>query len=121
VHLLGEVGDHRGIDCIGLGQPADGAGELAYLARVDDRHRQSRLAQSGRHDTLVAAAGFQDHKPRPQWRQPPDQGSQAIGAGRAMERGAVGSDMHVDPRLGNIDADKAVGLELTRFRGHFST
>ena len=40
MHGLGEVGDHCGIDGIGLGQPTNGAGELAHLARVDDRNRQ---------------------------------------------------------------------------------
>jgi hypothetical protein len=35
-HGLGEVGDHRG-HRVSLGQPANGAGELAHLARVDER------------------------------------------------------------------------------------
>jgi len=83
------------------------------LQTVDDRYRQPRLGQSGGgNHTLVAAAGFQDDKPRPQWPQPPDQGSQTLAVGRAMERGAVGPDMCVDPRFGTSMPIKRSACDL---------
>ena len=39
---LGEVGQDLGVERIGLGQAARGAGEVAHLARVDDHDRQRR-------------------------------------------------------------------------------
>ena len=41
---LGEMRDRRGIEAVGLGEPAGGAGEIADLARVDHRQRQLRRA-----------------------------------------------------------------------------
>ena len=38
-HRIGEMGEHPGVDRIGLGQFANGFGEVTHLARVDRHHR----------------------------------------------------------------------------------
>jgi hypothetical protein len=38
-HRLGEVGEHRSVDPVGLGELARGLGEVPDLPGVDDRHR----------------------------------------------------------------------------------
>ena len=63
---LGEVGDHGGIDRVGLGALAKRLGEGADLGRIDDDHRQPGGGQCRRHDGLEAAGGLQrdDHAAR---------------------------------------------------------
>ena len=49
------------VDRIGLGQLAQGAGKVAYLARIDHRYRQACRGQfAGRRD-FIATAGFEHH------------------------------------------------------------
>ena len=47
-------GDHRCVDGIGLGPPAEGLGEVAHLGRVHDDQGQARPGQGGRHHRLEA-------------------------------------------------------------------
>ena len=62
-HRLGKGRDHRGIDPIGLGQPAGRAGEVADLARIDHRDPMPQLRQQGR-DLVLQAAGGLEHDQR---------------------------------------------------------
>lgn len=111
-HGLGEMRDHRGVDRVGLGQLADRFGELADLARVDDRHREAGLRQGHRDQAFVAAAGLHDDQNRRQRHKPPDQLAQPFAIAAAAERGTVGPDMHIHPRLRHVDADNAFGNRL---------
>jgi hypothetical protein len=52
------MSDRRGVDRIGLGQLAGGAGEIADLARIDHRQRQAGRGHRAGHDRLVAAGGL---------------------------------------------------------------
>ena len=104
-HGLGEVGEHRGVDRIGLGQPADGAGELAHLTRIDDGHRQTGFDERGGNHALITAARL-EHAGRRQRLQALDQYAQAFGVRRAAKRSAIRSDMHIDPRLRHIGAPR---------------
>src|SRR5215471_21264242 len=57
---LAEVGDHAGIDRVGLGALADGFGEGADLRRVGDRNRQAGPGEGRNYDRLEAAGGLED-------------------------------------------------------------
>ncbi len=106
---IGEMGDDAGIDGVGLGEPADRAGEFAHLTWVDDGDRQAGLGQRRGDDALIAAARLHGDELRPQRLQAARQVGQAVGVGRADEPGAVRANMHVDPALGDVDADETVG------------
>jgi hypothetical protein len=57
---LAEVGDHSGIDRVGLGALADGLGEGADPRRVGDRNRQAGPSEGCNYDGLEAAGGLED-------------------------------------------------------------
>src|SRR5215207_3546750 len=44
-HRLGEVGEYRGVDPVGLGELARGLSEIPNLPGVDDRHRHPRESE----------------------------------------------------------------------------
>jgi len=52
---LAEVGDHLGIDRVGLDALTDGFGEGADLRRVGDRYRQAGPGDGRNHHGLEAA------------------------------------------------------------------
>jgi hypothetical protein len=57
----GEASEDEGVYSVGLGEPADGLGELvASLARVHDGHRDPGRSDGGCGQTLVASGGLQD-------------------------------------------------------------
>jgi hypothetical protein len=114
---LGEVGDHRGgnpsrqaamgpgIQRIGLGEPAGGAGEGADLARIDHRQRQPGRGQ-GPGDHRFAAAGGLQHDQARLAAQLGQQALQPGGVATGRDPLALGAQMHLEPALGNVDADK---------------
>jgi len=55
---LGEPGDEAGVDGVGFFVPADALSEAAYLARVEDGHRQAVGREQREGLLLVAAGGF---------------------------------------------------------------
>jgi hypothetical protein len=71
---LREAGDRLGIDTVGLGQPAGGAGEVAHLARVDHRDRQPGGGELGGEAGLQAARGLEHDQRRAKPDQVLDQG-----------------------------------------------
>ncbi len=103
------MGDDRGIDRVGLGEAAERLGELADLARIDDRHRQAGLGQGHRDVSLIAAARLQDDENRHQQTHPLRQLGEVLTIGAATERLTIGSNVDVDPGLRYVDADKALG------------
>ena len=62
LHPLPEEGQHLRIQGIGLGQLAGGAGEVAHLQRVDDRHRQPGRLQRRHGRRLIAPRRLQHHQ-----------------------------------------------------------
>ena len=56
---FGEQRDGLGVEPVGLGEPPRGAGEVADLARVDDRERQARAGDRRGDGELEAARGLQ--------------------------------------------------------------
>ena len=68
-HLGGEAGQPAGIEAVGRGEDAEGAGDGVGLAGIDAHHRQAGRGQGRHHEPLIAAAGFQhDRVGRRAWR-----------------------------------------------------
>jgi hypothetical protein len=94
-----------GIERIGLGELAGGAGEVAELARIDHRQRQAGCGQ-GTGDHRFVAAGGRQHD---QARLAAQLGQQALQPGRVAagrEALALGAQRHLEPVLGKVDADE---------------
>ena len=70
---LGEQGDGRGIEAVGLGEPAGGPREIADLPGIDDHQRQAGAGQRRRHGDLEAAGRFQHDQRRPERGEPGDE------------------------------------------------
>ena len=101
----GKVGDHRGVDRVGLGAPAERAGEVAHLRRVDHHDRQPGRTECGRHHALVAARGLQRHKLRRERSQAFDQGIQPGRVAADRKRLARRMAGNVEAILGYVDTD----------------
>jgi hypothetical protein len=111
-HGLGEVGDHCRVDRVGLGQPANSPGELTHLARIDDGDRQPGFGERGGNHAFIAATRLEHHQTGRQRLQSRDQCAQTFRVGGAAKRRALRSDMHIDPRLRYVNANKAIGPGL---------
>jgi hypothetical protein len=106
---LGEVGQDRGIERVGLGQPADAFGVAARLAGVDDGGREARGGEGGHDRDLVAAGGLQDEGGRLQLPEPAHQlGDAGLVVGHP-EGQAEGPGMDVEVVLGDVDASPESG------------
>jgi hypothetical protein len=57
-----EEGKDLGVNGVRLGQPAQGSGEIAHLARIDDGHTETGAGQRGRDSKLEAARRFEDYR-----------------------------------------------------------
>ena len=105
-HGFGEMGDDLCIECIRLGKSSDGPCEVPDLTRIDDREREVGRSQGARHDRFIAAGRLKNDQAGRQPREPLDE---------PCETGVITPDhktltarpqMHIQPILGNIDADK---------------
>jgi hypothetical protein len=99
---LGEAGDRRRVQPVGLRQPARGAGEGAHLARVDDRHRQA----GGGEADLHAAGGLEHHQCWRERDEAPDQRRHAPLVVAEAEALAGGAEVDLEVVLGDVDADE---------------
>ena len=100
------MGDHLGVDLIGLGQLTQGLGKISNKTGVHQHCRQVLLGQGEHQGSLVAAGGFQDHQFRVQFQKTADQRENAsfiIGQGEKLSRG---TDSNVQLPFGNINANK---------------
>ena len=79
------MGDDRGVDRVGLRQPANRAGELTHLARVDDCHRQAGFNQRGGNHAFIAAASLVHNQARRQRLQSLNQRAQTFRARRTAK------------------------------------
>jgi len=105
VNDVGKVRQHLRIQHVRLGQLAEGAREVPYLARIDHRHRQSRRSQSGDRWPLPAAGGFQHDQLGRKRLQAPDPLLEAGGVGGRAPLLAAGADRNIQLGLGDIDAN----------------
>ncbi|HEV2108197.1 MAG TPA: hypothetical protein VGR16_08045, partial [Thermomicrobiales bacterium] len=64
VHCRREVVQDPGVEAVGLGQAAGGAGAVADLPWVDHGAGDRGDPQRGGGGVLMAAGGFQDDQPR---------------------------------------------------------
>ena len=113
-HRLGEAGDRRGVEAVGLGQLAGGTGEVPHLARVDDRHRQTGRGEFGGDTGLQTTRGLQADQRRAEPGQALDQGRKgAVVVGNDPVL-AGGADEDVEPVLGDVDADEGAGWRWSR-------
>ena len=103
---FGEAGDGLGIEPIGLGEPAGGAGEVPDLAGIDHGQRQLCGAERGGHRHLEAAGRFEHHQLWRDRRQALDQSGET-GTIPADREGLAGwPQMHIEPVLGDVDPDE---------------
>jgi hypothetical protein len=94
-------GEHRGVQRIGLGQLAAGAGEGAHAGGVEHRDGQAPRVGEGDQRTFVAAGGF--HAEVGCGGQPARERGQAGGViGHAQ---SAGGQVAVEVELAHVDAD----------------
>ena len=105
-NAFGEQGDDLGIQRIGLGQPAGGAGKVADLARVDDGQRQARAGESGRNREFEAAGCLEHNQRRGQDPQIADQLLETLVIVCEREGLPRRTYMNIKTILGDIDADE---------------
>ena len=106
---LGEVGQYRRVEGVGLGQPAGGPGEVAHLPRVDDGHRPPGGGEGRGHRRLEPAGGLEDD---PLGGQPRHAGEEGRDAGRVVGVAGgrpVGPGVEVEVAFGNVDPHEACG------------
>ena len=107
-YLGREARQQAGIDVVGLGQDAVGAGEVAGLARIDADDRPAGRAQGADHGPLVAAAGFQHDAAGPPRLELPRQAPQAAPRARHRPGRPRGLDGNVQLGLRHINPDRDV-------------
>jgi hypothetical protein len=111
--VLGITGQHGGIDLIGLGtQPERGgegpdhqrrAGEASTLGEV---HLQPGADQRDHGGAFVTAAGFQHDQADRLQSEPGNELAVSRGGVGEPLRGLIGQAVHVEVRLGDVDADE---------------
>lgn len=57
---LGEAGEDKGVELVGLGEEAEGFGEVSDLARIDNDDGQAGGDERSDEESFVAPAGFDD-------------------------------------------------------------
>ena len=105
---LGIVGQHPGVQFIGLGQLAGGLGKVAQDFGVHDNHGQARLRQGVSHRILIAPGGFQDHDLGAKLPETAHQRNDALVRVCHREVGAGGQHGNVQALGRDIDADKGL-------------
>ena len=86
-----------------LRKPAESTGELAGLARIDDRHRQAGVRQCGGDDGLVSAGCLECDDLWLQRLQTSNQMTETVGVGVAAKGDGIGPDVDFDPVFANVD------------------
>ena len=60
LQCVAEIGEQQGVDGIGLGEPAAGAGKVARQPGIDHTDQDIRLVQGGDERPVVGPGGFAD-------------------------------------------------------------
>ena len=102
----GKAGDDLRIQPIGLGEPSHRAGKIADLTRVDHHDRQSGASERGGNHLFEPTGRFQHDQARRDRTQPVRQFIEPNRVARNPEGLVGGMNMHVNMRLGDINADK---------------
>lgn len=114
----GELGDEAGIDGVGLGELADGAGEAADFEGRDDDDRKT-LGQCGPDEGMLeAAGGFQDDTLEAVPTEAADERSNGARLVGDAESAVPLEEIDIQRRLADIDADIHGG---TKFCHGYST
>ncbi len=104
-----EEGESLGIDLVGLGEQADGLGEIAGVARVDGGNRQTGGAEEREGTALKATGGFhEDDLGRAEL---VDVGDELVDAVLGVGEGPgvlTGQHGNIQGGFGNIDTDEQV-------------
>ena len=111
-HPLCEVGEHAGIERVGLRQLPHGLGEVAHLPRVHDGDGEPVLGERDRREHLETAGGFHDDEDGGEGHESRGQFGETlviVSDGSALP---VGEGGEVERRLRDIDADEAVHKRL---------
>jgi hypothetical protein len=105
---LGALGENGGIEGVGLGEPAEGFGEVAHLAGIGDDDRDAGFRECGDGRTFESAGGF-EHDERGREREQPR--SEFVEAGVVIgdrPRLTAGDRGDVERGCGDVDPDVAV-------------
>src|SRR5215471_1584033 len=105
-HVGGEVGEHLGIEAIGLGPPAERAGVVADMSGVDEVDMQARVLQDVDQGRLIAARGFDDDAHAIELAQALDQRLMAGAIVGDMPSVTAGQDIDIEAVFGDVDADR---------------
>jgi hypothetical protein len=119
----GKGRQHPRVQCVGLGERAHRAGEVARRARVDHRHRQAGGLDRAGGLELVAAGGLQHHQCRLRAGQLPQQlldahrivadlPSLGLGAAGDLQRLAGNIDTH-ENRVGHVLSLPSLSMRTT--------
>jgi hypothetical protein len=115
-HRLGEAGDRRRVQAVGLGQPTRGAGEGPHLARVDHRDRQAGRGQGRREADLHAAGGLEHHQRRRERDQAPTSAATLSSSWPKVELSPEGREWMSRRCLETSMPTKVGAWSMTRFR-----
>ena len=119
-HRLGKMSDRRGIDPVGLGQLASGAGKVADLAGIDHCERELRGTHRTGHHRLVATGRLHGDQSRSEPLQALHQHRQAFAVARHGKGFATWPQMHVQPIFRHIDPDKMLHVPSLRMRARLA-
>ncbi len=113
---LGDRGQDRRIQTVGLGQLPRGPGKVPDLAGIGPHYRQSRRMQGIEHILFIASGRLQHHLPNRQGLQPENQ---LAVAGGSVGKGPVAAlvDRHIQRGLAHIDPDPVHGRTPLGWKG----
>ena len=103
---LAVAGNDAGVQAVGLGQDALGAGEVPHGPGIHHGHGQAGFPQEGGCQGFVAAGGFQGDEGRVQGQQAEDQGSHRLAGVGDPPRLPRRMGRDVQPVFGHVNADE---------------
>ena len=106
---VGKLGQHARIELVGLGEDAEGLGEIPHLARIDRHDGETGDRERAEDGGFVAARGLQDDQCRRQRLEPRDESGKGSGGVGHLPLLAGGMHGRIEVRLGDIETDEARG------------
>jgi hypothetical protein len=111
---LGETGEDEGVYSVGLGEAADGLGEVPRLARVDDSHGDPGGGDGGGGQTLVSSGGLKNDQFDVHPFEAREEFIDALLLVGDREGLAIWQGADVEAPLGYVDADQANRIGVTQ-------